>query len=272
MTDTTAVTLAGPADASPVVLLHGGGGNRQMWTRTIRELADRYRVIAPDLPGHGALRTQQFDLRRSRELVAATIDHAAGGRAAVVGLSLGGYVAIDLAARHPDRVSGLVLSGATAEYLGRGGMSTRLAAIGVRLGARWFDTKSAEAIRRIAPADIADPMLAAGLSSRGAADAFWRLPGHDFHAMLASYRGPVLILNGERDQENRKAEPAALASWPQARVEVILDAGHACAVSQPDRFTDAVRRFLDGMTVSTPGMGASLADSDGAEAATPRAL
>ena len=246
------MTIEGPADGRPVILLHGGGGNRRMWGRTVRGLADRYRVIAPDLPGHGDLREQRFDLPGSTDLVAATIDREAAGRAVVVGLSLGGYVAIALAARSPERLSGLVLSGATAEYLGRGGVATRLAAIPVRLAAGWFDRKSAEAIRRIAPADIAEPMMAAGLSSRAAADAFWRLPGRDYHAMLAAYGGPLLILNGERDHENRKAEARALAAWPRARIEVIEDAGHACAVSQPDRFTDAVRRFLDALTEAHP--------------------
>lgn len=248
----SAVTIEGPADGHPVVLLHGGGGNRRMWARTVRGLADRYRVIAPDLPGHGDLRSQRFDLRGASDLVADTIDREAAGRAVVVGLSLGGYVAITLAAGSPERLSGLVLSGATAEYLGRGGLATRLAAIPVRLAAGWFDRKSAEAITSIAPPDIAEPMLAAGLSSRGAADALWRLPGRDYHAMLAGYRGPLLILNGERDHENRKAEPRALAAWPQARVEVVMDAGHACAVRQPDRFTDAVRSFLDGLSESRP--------------------
>jgi pimeloyl-ACP methyl ester carboxylesterase len=241
----SAQTIAGPPDGQPVVLLHGGGGNRQMWTRAIHDLADRYRVVAPDLPGHGELRSQRFDLSRAADLVASVIDREAAGSAVIVGLSLGGYVAIALAARSPERVSGLVLSGATAEYLGRGGLVTRLAAIPVRLAAGWFDRQSAEAIRSIAPPDIAEPMLAAGLSSRGAAAALWRLPGRDYHAMLARYHGPLLILNGERDHENRKAEQRALAAWPQARVEVVMDAGHACAVRQPDRFTDAVRRFLD---------------------------
>jgi pimeloyl-ACP methyl ester carboxylesterase len=248
----TAQTLAGPVDGQPVVLLHGGGGNRQMWARTVEGLADRYRVVVPDLPGHGELRGERFDLRRAADVVASVIDREAAGRAVIVGLSLGGYVAIALAARSPERVSGLVLSGATAEYLGRGGLVTRLAAIPVRLGAGWFDRKSAEAIRSIAPPDIADPMLAAGLSSRGAADALWRLPGRDYHAMLAAYHGPLLILNGERDHENRKAEPRALAAWPRARVEVVMDAGHACAIRRPAEFTGAVRRFLDGLSEARP--------------------
>ena len=88
--------------------------------------------------------------------------------------------------------------------------------------------------------------------SNPAFDALWRLPGRDYHAMLAGYHGPLLILNGERDHENRKAEPRALAAWPQARVEVVMDAGHACAVRRPDEFTDAVRRFLDGLTEARP--------------------
>ena len=63
--------------------------------------------------------------------------------------------------------------------------------------------------------------------------------------MLRTYQGPLLIVNGERDHENRRAEARAIAAWPQARVEVVEDAGHACVLTQPDRFASAIRRFLD---------------------------
>jgi len=224
-----------------VLLLHGGGSNRLMWSRLTAHLADRYDVIAPDLPGHGERRGDRFTLESAVEMASSFVDD----EAAVVGTSLGGYVGVALAGRRPDAVSALVLSGATAEYLGWGGFTTRLTGVAFRLAPRFLERKSAEAIRRIVTPDLAEPMVEAGLSMRGAADALRELPGRDYHAMLKPYNGPLLILNGERDRENRKAEARAMAAWPNARIEVVEDAGHACVLTQPDRFATATRRFLD---------------------------
>ena len=72
-----------------------------------------------DLPAHGSRASETFTLDSAVESLATTIrDEAADGRAVVVGLSLGGYVGMALAAREPDLVRGLVLSGATAEPVG----------------------------------------------------------------------------------------------------------------------------------------------------------
>jgi len=246
------VSLAGPDDGPPVMLLHGGGSNRRMWLRLTDHLADRYRVIALDLPGHGDHRRERFGLDAAVASASAALDEHAGDEAAIVGTSLGGYVGLAMAARHATRVSALVLSGATAEYLGWGGFTTRLSAIVFRLAPRFRERKSAEAIRRIVAPELAEPMVESGLSMRGAADALWDLPGRDYHEMLEPYHGPLLILNGERDSENRRAEGRAKVAWPQARIEVVEDAGHACVVTQPDRFAIAVRRFLDQLDEEAP--------------------
>ena len=237
----TAVIATGPDDGRRVLLLHGGGSNRRMWTRLTEHLADRYRVIALDLPGHGDRRGDRFALERAVAESSEVLD----GDAAVVGTSLGAYVGLALAARRPGSVWALALSGATAEYLGWGGFTTRVTAIPFRLAPRLLERKSAEAIRRIVAPELAEPLVGAGLSMRGAADALWDLPGRDYHAMLKPYQGPLLILNGERDHENRRAEARAKVAWPEARIEVVEDAGHACVLTQPDEFAIAVRRFLD---------------------------
>jgi pimeloyl-ACP methyl ester carboxylesterase len=61
--------------------------------------------------------------------------------------------------------------------------------------------------------------------------------------MLESYRGPVLILNGERDKVNREREDDAARRW-NAELMVIPDSGHSCVLSQPDAFSAAARAFL----------------------------
>ena len=116
--DRAAYDVDGPPDGAAIVFLHGTRLCRSAWAPQMADLRDEFRVIAMDLPGHGARADDPFTLASAREAVVAVIEAAAGGRAVLVGLSLGGYVAMDVAAARPDLVRGLVLSGATAEPVG----------------------------------------------------------------------------------------------------------------------------------------------------------
>ena len=100
-----AVTTAGPADAPPLVLLHGTRRTRAMWRLQLDGLAEAFRVIAVDLPGHGALADVPFRLADASDFVAAVIDEIAGGRAIVVG-SVAGRVRGDGPRGAPARAGG----------------------------------------------------------------------------------------------------------------------------------------------------------------------
>jgi 3-oxoadipate enol-lactonase len=95
---------SGPA----VVLLHSGVCDRRMWAPLVGPLSRRYRVINPDLRGFGesALPPERYS---NADDVAQLLDHLGIAEAEVVGSSLGGRVALELATTHPDRVSALVL-------------------------------------------------------------------------------------------------------------------------------------------------------------------
>ena len=97
---------AGPANAPAIVLVHGSVVTRKMWSPQLRGLSDTYQVIAPDLPGHGALAHVPFTFASAADSLADIILKKASGRALVLGLSLGGYVAMELARRSPDLVAG----------------------------------------------------------------------------------------------------------------------------------------------------------------------
>ena len=95
----------------PVVFLHGAGLGGWMWGQQVQSL-NQYRCITPDLPGHGAnLGTPWRTIRDTAAWVAELIVREAGGRAHVVGLSLGAVVGYELIASFPDSVERLVLSG-----------------------------------------------------------------------------------------------------------------------------------------------------------------
>ncbi len=79
------------------MFFHCAGANRRIWLPQVHRLADAFQVIALDLPGHGALADMPFSLGAAREHVVGVIEAWAGGRALIVGLSLGGYVGVDLA-------------------------------------------------------------------------------------------------------------------------------------------------------------------------------
>ena len=95
----------------PLVLLHGGLGSGEMFGPVLQLLAERHRVIAVDLQGHGRTADidRPIDLRLMADDIAALIDHLGLEKPDVVGYSLGGGVALQTAVRHPSKVGRLVL-------------------------------------------------------------------------------------------------------------------------------------------------------------------
>lgn len=110
----TRVIEAGSA-GQPIVLVHGTGGRADRWTRNVDALAVAgHRVVAFDLPGHGfASKGSGLDcsVPGYRKFLADFLDEMKIDKPVIVGTSLGGHVAASFACEHPDRVSGVVLSG-----------------------------------------------------------------------------------------------------------------------------------------------------------------
>jgi pimeloyl-ACP methyl ester carboxylesterase len=245
--DPATYDVAGPEGAPAVVLLHGTRLSRAMWGGQLRDLADTFRVAALDLPGHGSLAGQPFTLDAAADQVASVIVAVAppdDRRAIVVGLSLGGYVAIHLSGRHPALVRGLVLSGATAEpiawrsaaYRGLAWALERFA--GARFGAlnAWF-------FRRRFPPAVAEPIVAGGFWFAGGAMALRSLVGQRFAEQLAAYEGPTLLVNGTWDLPFRlSARTFARAAQRPRRVR-LAGATHLANLDRPLAFDAAIRRF-----------------------------
>lgn len=238
-------TLTGPTDAPAVVLLHGLGSSGDDWTHQVEALAS-YRVLAVDLPGHH--RSARPPGRLSVEGMAGRVEALLGGlgieRAHVVGLSLGGCVALALALRAPDRLRTLTVvngfahlrpSGLRAAARGAGRVALALVAPMTLLGAyvarEAFPRPEDDVIRRAVTARLAANQRRHYLESLAALMQF------DVRAQLGQIRCPTLVVAGAEDTTVPFSAKALLArAIPGARLEVIERSGHVTQYDQPGAF------------------------------------
>jgi pimeloyl-ACP methyl ester carboxylesterase len=247
----TGVDCRGPTDVPVIIFVHGAGISRKMWLPQIHSLSDHFRTIAPDLPGHGERADEPLRFEVAVETVEAIIRDVSATCIILVGQSLGGYVATKVAARCPNRIAGLVLSGSSAEYRGLLGFRTAVSSLLFRLGARsqtvnaWFERIMAERLRSLSlPQKTVDEILDAGLSLDAWGQAGSALVGQDFPAHLVAYGGPVLLVNGEDDRINRPAAIDRNGEIDDGTVAVIRDAGHTVNLERPDAYSAVVREFV----------------------------
>jgi pimeloyl-ACP methyl ester carboxylesterase len=264
VSDPPTYDVDGPPDGVPIVFIHGTRLSRTMWRPQMSDLRDAYRVIAVDLPGHGVLAGQPFTVSGAADQVASVIEEAAGGSAVVVGLSLGGYVAIDLAARRPELVRGLVVSGASREPSGRlAAPYLALAWVMGRFNGRRLDAINAWFFRnRFAPA-IADPIIAGGFWSVAGAEALRALVRERFGPRLAAYPGPTLIINGDLDLFFRLSEKGFARAAQDRRRVLLRGATHLANLDRPGAFNLAVRRFVERLSAPKPTPSGRPADRPG---------
>ncbi|HEX5828109.1 MAG TPA: alpha/beta fold hydrolase, partial [Candidatus Limnocylindrales bacterium] len=194
-------TALGPRDATTIVFLHGTRLTRAQWAPQLRRLSGRYRCVAVDLPGHGTRADEPFTAEGAADAVAQAIDaEAASGRALLVGLSLGGYAAIEAADAYPAKVLGLVLAGCSAEPIGPTTAPFRVFA--------WLMERVPTPILRAAnlaffrtryrPA-ISEPIIEGGFWSAGGARAIRTVLGRRYLDRMARLWTPVTVVNGALD-------------------------------------------------------------------------
>jgi pimeloyl-ACP methyl ester carboxylesterase len=238
-------TVNGPADGPPIVFVHGAMMGRSVWSPQIDRLADRYRCVTVDLPGHGSRRGHRFELEDAAAGVAEAIDRAGGGRAILVGLSLGGYTAMTVAARYPEKVRGLVVAGSTREADGLNRLAFLLYAYGLRLvpepavravALAWFR-------RRYGPV-LGSAITAGGHFAKGGSAAVQRIVGGKFRDKLRAYGGPILVMNGSMDLVFRIGAERFIRDVPGVTHRTIPRAGHLSNVDAPDVFTSLVEEFI----------------------------
>ncbi|MGW0431725.1 alpha/beta fold hydrolase [Micromonospora sp. NPDC003197] len=225
-------------DTLPVVFVHGIRLSGSMWQPLSQVVGQHHPSAAPDLPGHGRRRGEPFTIETAVEAVADTIDQL-GGRALLVGLSLGGYVGIATAARHPERVAGLVAMGCSARPTGTFAALFRQAAWVAGRYSEVANRLSARAFRRALPEPLAEAMVAGGLSCEVLPQVVNEVTRLDVLSELSAYPGRVCLVNGARDHF-RADEHLFLDACRDGRLVVLPRRGHIDCLVEVERLAQIV--------------------------------
>ncbi len=247
----------GPA----LLLIHGLGSCLEDWQPQIQAFSATHRVVAFDLRGHGA--SEQSRGPYSIPLFAADAAGLLAGlgiaAAHVVGVSLGGCIAFQLALDHPGCVASLVIVNSAPEFVRRS-LGTRLEIIRRTLLVRWRGLRRlGERIsERLLPGPAHAAQRAAFIArfARNSPEAYLAslksLVGWSVTDRLDAIRCPVLVVGSEHDYTAVAAKEQYTRRIPGARFVVVPDARHALPVERPAVFNARLAEFLASLETAPP--------------------
>ncbi|MPZ23623.1 MAG: 2-succinyl-6-hydroxy-2,4-cyclohexadiene-1-carboxylate synthase [Dehalococcoidia bacterium] len=247
----------------PLLLLHGFTGSAAAWVQVSPTLSRRARTIAVDLIGHGASdcpgESARYSMDRCVADLVALLDHLGVECADVLGYSMGGRVALQLAAAAPQRVAALVVESASPGLRSEGERRERVAADNdlaifvEREGIEAFVDRW-ERLPLFHSQQSMPPAARAGLRAQRLANNPTGL-ANSLRGMGAGQQGPLwerlttlsvptLMIVGESDVKYREIASSMAALMPAARLEMVAGAGHTVHFEQPQAFTRLVLDFL----------------------------
>ncbi|MDX2233933.1 MAG: alpha/beta fold hydrolase [Hyphomonadaceae bacterium] len=241
-----ALAGAGPA----IVLLHGWTLDRRLWSPQIDALAGDFKIVAPDRRGFGRSSAPP-DLAREADDVARLLDAVDAEQAVIVGMSQAGRVALDVAARFPQRIRALVLQGAPFDGARPGPDAEEAIPLDLyaglvragRLSAMKAHWAQHPLMRTMTPA--AGVCAAAMLADYDGRDLIGAPPARREEAAPDSIAAPTLVITGLLDTPwRRRAGDALAAALPDATRREIPAAGHLCNLCAPADYNAALRQFL----------------------------
>src|SRR5262249_27814228 len=248
----------------PLVLLHGITGHARTWDRLAAQLADRDRVLAVDQRGHGdsdPAPDADYRVGTMADDLASFVDKLRLGRFTLLGLSMGGRIAIAYAGAHPDRVARLVIVdiGPDIHPTGLERVRAMMAGAPERIES---EEQAIEYVRKANPLyDEAElrQRAAHGLRRRADGSFAWkydkalrdlmreggRRDTIDLWAPLGRIECPTLIVRGaESDILSSEIAKKMLERLPDGRLVEVAGAGHTVPGDQPGEFVRVVRGFL----------------------------
>ena len=266
--DTNLSYLVGGA-GPPMVLIHGLGGAAENWVDLAPLLSQRFRLLIPDLPWHGASGAgpSRVTLRTFSDAVCQCLDAEELASSVVIGHSFGGQVALQIAIVEPWRVRALVLapvSGISSSevkrrYALRASSWLRPARRTNALRPRILRSRT---LRQLAFSSMvsdvdtlsdagADAFYSGAAASRNTRPALRALLRHDLREELHHVRAPALVIWGARDVALPVADGVEYSRRLGARLRVLADTGYLPCAERPGLSAALIEEFLDALPVSS---------------------
>jgi pimeloyl-ACP methyl ester carboxylesterase len=240
----------------PLVLIHGYPFDHTLWFSTIASLGANARVIAPDLPGFGktpVLAEESPSMEAMADYISKTLEENSVERAVVAGMSMGGYVALAFAERHPKKLAGLGLISTQAaadspetlngrkQMIGKIRAEGPSAAIGALLPKLFANTEMKNPDLENYPINAAREAGIEGLC--WALEAMAKRP--DRTNVVTSLLLPVLVAHGNEDKLIPFAKARELAERCINPIFVeVPGAGHATPLEGPDHVASGLARLV----------------------------
>ncbi len=249
----------------PLVFLHAFPLNRSMWKPQVAALSARFRTIVMDFRGHGESDAPlwSFSLDDYADDVTALLDHLHIPKAVLVGLSMGGYVSLAFSRKYGHRLRGLVLADTRAQAdspegrMGRFHLAQTALTQGTEVVANTMlpkllgttslnnNLELVETIRRTIHRTPVNGILVDLMAMAARPDSVAQLP---------AISCPTLIVIGAEDQTTPLVDAQLMArEIPHARLAIIPAAGHLSNCEQPERFSELLREFVEGLREGNRG-------------------
>ncbi len=240
-------------EGQPLLLIHGLGSSMRDWEMQVPVFAQRYQVITYDARGHGSSDKPRgpYSLSMFAADTAALMIELDSAPAHVVGISMGGMIALQLAVDRPELIKSMVVANATPELVVRS-MKERMVVwqrefivrlIGMRkmgevLGERLFPKPEHTEIKSIFIERWAENDHHAYLASMRA------LVGWSVMEQIGNIEIPTLVIAADQDYTWIGEKEAFVAKMKNAELLVIEDSRHATPAERPEEFNQAVLKFL----------------------------
>lgn len=240
---------------SPLVLIHGSPLDCRMWAPQVADLVRAHRVIRYDVRGYGRSDPPGDTRYRHEDDLAGLLDWLGIERAAVLGLSMGGRLAVDFALAYPGRVSALILAGSSVSgYPWTDDLDAMAAALHTAIARGGVAEAQALTLEEpLLQPSLREAEVRQALTEQVRAYSGWHwlhddpviAPQPPAYTRLEQVAAPTLIITGEHDQRDIHGIAAAFASRiPDVEAMLIPGAAHMVNLEAPELFNEAVLGFL----------------------------
>jgi pimeloyl-ACP methyl ester carboxylesterase len=222
----------------PVLLIHGGLGNADIWANQVIDLMQDHLVIVADSRGHGrSTRTEEpygYDLMASDYL--ALLDYLKVDKVDLVGWSDGGIIGLDIAMSHPERLDHLF---AHAANITTDGVDPTVGDDPVFMGI--YATWMGEEYAKLSPTPDQFDAFVAQISNMWATQPNWT------DDQVKAITVPTAVVAGDHDEAILRSHTEKIAALiPGAKLVILPEASHFAMLQAPEEYTAAIRAFIDG--------------------------